>query len=92
MVCTKLACKDKQLNLKVAFFNKSEIKAIEEKIVSNHEFYMIFCGGANYNDNDDNKNKIDWIQKTLIESDVKGVINLSTSWQSYGKINSHSNL
>lgn len=79
MVCTKLACKDKQLNLKVAFFNKSEIKAIEEKIVSNHDFYMIFCGGANYNDNDDNKNKIDWIQKTLIESDVKGVINLSTS-------------
>ena len=92
MVCTKLACKDKQLNLKVAFFNKSEIKAIEEKIVSNHDFYMIFCGGANYNDNDDNKNKIDWIQKTLIESDVKGVINLSTSWQSYGKINCHSNL
>lgn len=61
MVCTKLACKDKQLNLKVAFFNKSEIKAVKEKIVSNHEFYMIFCGGANYNDNDDNKNKIDWI-------------------------------
>ena len=53
---------------------------------------MIFCGGANYNDNDDNKNKIDWIEKTLIESDVKGVINLSTSWQSYGKINCHSNL
>ena len=61
MVCAKLACKNKQLNLKVAFFNKSEIKAVEEKIVSNHEFYMIFCGGANYNDNDDNKDKIDWI-------------------------------
>ena len=38
-----------------------------------------FSGGENYNDNDDNKNKIDWIQKTLKESDVKGVINLSTS-------------
>lgn len=61
MVCAKLACKNKQLNLKVAFFNKSEIIAIEEKIDSNHDFYTIFCGGENYNDNDDNKNKIDWI-------------------------------
>ena len=59
MVCTKLACKNKQLNLKVAFFNKSEIIAIEEKIFTNHDFYMIFCGGANYNDNDNNKDEID---------------------------------
>ena len=59
MVCTKLACKNEQLNFKVAFFNKSEIIAIEEKIVSNHDFCMIFCGGANYNVNEDNKDEID---------------------------------
>lgn len=59
MVCAKLACKNKQLNLKVAFFNKSEITETEEKIVSNDDFYMIFCGGTNYNDNDDNKDEID---------------------------------